>query len=79
LAAIEKNRERQQLRKSDLPDVSYLIQQTVMTILEEAVVKRAHIIKCTAERKDLTVRRENEYGLLESTNILAVKLALRLA
>jgi hypothetical protein len=63
----------------DFPDTGYLLQTGVFEKIEPLIHKESNAISAKLERRDLTVRRENEYGLIESSSIIAVRLWVRIA
>jgi hypothetical protein len=82
LSAIKKTREVEQLGVGDitsLPSISYLLQQGAFAILEAETMDACTCRQVSVERRDLTVRRENEYGLVESSSIVSIKIHVRLA
>jgi hypothetical protein len=82
VSTIAKSRETQRTsasgRINELPDVEYLVKSGLFSKMEDMIRKRTSVRKCLAERKDLTVRNENEFGLLESMNVLCVKLLIEI-
>ena len=62
-----------------LPSISNLLQPGVLKHLEEQVIKSSSSVRVEAENKELTVRRENEFGLLESFSVQSILVSVRMA
>lgn len=58
--------------------LSFLLQPEVFGQLQKTLIKLCSVQSVSVERKDLTVRRENEFGLLESRSIIAVFIRVHL-
>jgi hypothetical protein len=79
LKVIEKDADNRRRQSVELPNVEYLLQPVALKALESSVMYRSTVRKVTAELRDLTVRRENIYGLLESSSIKSVKVEITIA
>ena len=85
LSVIRKSREAQAMQSqtqqqiTDLPNTAYLLQTGVLPLLQDMTRSRTTSVGVQAERRDLTVRKENEFGLMESTDVVAIKILVRIA
>jgi hypothetical protein len=64
---------------SSLPNTAYLLQTGVLSVLETVLKSKSSVRSVQGERRDLTIRKENEFGLMESTDSITIKLSIQIA
>jgi hypothetical protein len=72
-------RQGQDLKVPLLPEFSFFLQPGVQAQLQKDIKRLTNAIKVQIRKEELTVRRENEFAMLESTTVNTVLMFVHLA